>query len=54
MIELTGSGAITDQYLSEAEALKPAIEKRRMAAKERLKKLASLSKLLPNKQEVAN
>ena len=52
MPELSGSGAITDEYLAEAEALKPILNKRGLSARERQKQQDAVLKELSQSQKV--
>jgi len=51
MSELTGHGAITEEYYKEVEALKPALDKRRQAAKIREEKQAAEMQRIINNQK---
>lgn len=54
MTELTGSGAITEQYLAEAEVLKPILENHDLDYKQRMKLQDAGLKALIKDQEVVS
>lgn len=54
MTELTGKGAITDEYLAEAEVLSPIQENKKLKTRERLKlQDAGLKALMNNQKPVS-